>query len=274
MPALTKAALKALWVARFQPTSANFSDLIDSWTDYSVALEKFSVAALAGTGLWRSLSATSGQFIPVSNFFSTFASAATTTAAAISSLGATTIGNAIFTATGTTQAQSSLGGGAVGRQVFEATTTAQVTSIVGASVSAATRAEVSAATSTTTYVSPGTVVDHPGAAKAWGWFSATAGTVTVRGGYNVATVSMDSAGVYNVTLTTQMAVTAYAVNTTWSGGYTEDSTATGYGYVVNVRRKRLDGFLLYAGNPLSGGNTNPSAASDGEFYFVVHGPRS
>lgn len=273
MPALTKAELKSLWVARFQPTSANFSDLIDSWTDYSVALEKFSVAALAGTGLWRTISATSGQFIPVSNFFSTFAAAATT-AAAISSLGATTIGNAIFTATGTSQAQSSLGGGAVGRQVFQATTTAQVTSIVGASVSAATRAEVSAATSTTTYVSPGTVVDHPGAAKAWGWFSVTSNVVTLRGGYNVATVSSDTQGTYRVTLSTPMAVTAYAVQTSWAGPYPEDATTTGYGYAVNVRKKAPGSFLMYAGSPSSLSNTNPQAAADGEFYFVVHGPQS
>jgi len=35
MTALSKLQLKQLWKAYFQPTSANFSDLIDSWADYN-----------------------------------------------------------------------------------------------------------------------------------------------------------------------------------------------------------------------------------------------
>lgn len=274
MTALSKSALKTLWAARFQPTSADFSDLIDSWTDYSEALSAFASAAATQTGIWRVTAANAGSFIPVSNFFANFASAASTTAAAQAALGATTIGAAVFTAANTAAATGALGGNAVGVQIFGASTTADVVNIVGQSVSAATRAEVSAATSSTVYVSPATMADHPGAAKAWGWFSVTANTVTLRSSYNVSTVSSDTQGVYRVTLSTPMAVTAYSVQTSWSGTYTEESTAAGYGYVVNPRSKKLNSFLLYAGSPSSGANTNPQAAQDGEFYFVVHGPVS
>lgn len=39
MTALSKATLKATWVAKFQPTQNDFANLIDSWTDYYAGLE-------------------------------------------------------------------------------------------------------------------------------------------------------------------------------------------------------------------------------------------
>lgn len=66
MTALSKTALKALWKAYFQPTSADFSNLIDSWTDYKVGLETLGQAVSAGSvGVPRYVSTTTVQFLSV-----------------------------------------------------------------------------------------------------------------------------------------------------------------------------------------------------------------
>lgn len=64
MTALSKAALKALWVQFFQPTQADFANLIDSWTDYSPALEVLGTAVSGGsTGVPNVVSSTSVAFV-------------------------------------------------------------------------------------------------------------------------------------------------------------------------------------------------------------------
>lgn len=66
MTALSKTALKALWKAYFQPTSADFSNLIDSWTDYKVGLEALGQAVSAGSvGVPRYVSTTTVEFLSV-----------------------------------------------------------------------------------------------------------------------------------------------------------------------------------------------------------------
>lgn len=49
MTALSKATLKNIWKARFQPQASDFSNLIDSWTDYSVPLETLAAAVSGGS---------------------------------------------------------------------------------------------------------------------------------------------------------------------------------------------------------------------------------
>lgn len=49
MTALSKATLKNIWKARFQPQASDFGNLIDSWTDYDATLTAIAVAASAGT---------------------------------------------------------------------------------------------------------------------------------------------------------------------------------------------------------------------------------
>jgi hypothetical protein len=64
MTALSKAALQALWVQFFQPTQADFANLIDSWTDYSPALEVLGTAVSGGsTGVPNVVSSTSVAFV-------------------------------------------------------------------------------------------------------------------------------------------------------------------------------------------------------------------
>lgn len=82
MTALSKSALKALWKAYFQPTSADFSNLIDSWADYSPFIASFTAAVSGGsTGVLKAISPTTAQFLP-SGAFGELMLAATTTAAA------------------------------------------------------------------------------------------------------------------------------------------------------------------------------------------------
>jgi hypothetical protein len=86
MTALSKSALKALWKAYFQPTSADFSNLIDSWADYSPFIASFTAAVSGGsTGIVKAVSPTTAQFLP-SGAFGESMLAATTTAAAQSIL--------------------------------------------------------------------------------------------------------------------------------------------------------------------------------------------
>lgn len=49
MTALSKATLKNIWKARFQPQASDFANLIDSWTDYSVPLETLAAAVSGGS---------------------------------------------------------------------------------------------------------------------------------------------------------------------------------------------------------------------------------
>jgi hypothetical protein len=66
MPALSKASLKTIWVNYFQPTSSNFSDLIDSWTDFSVGLQALGQAVSAGsTGVVNFASTSTVSFLAV-----------------------------------------------------------------------------------------------------------------------------------------------------------------------------------------------------------------
>ena len=74
------------------------------------------------------------------------------------------------------------------------------------SVSAASQAQMEAATSTTTYVSPGRMQHHPGMAKAWVKFTGT----TINASYNVASVGFAS-GEAIITFTTPMSGSEYAV---------------------------------------------------------------
>jgi hypothetical protein len=78
--------------------------------------------------------------------------------------------------------------------------------------SAADQAAMEAASSTTTYVSPGLFKNHPGAAKAWCMFNGTTtGTNAPTVGYNVTSVTRNSAGNYTANLTTAMSSVNYAI---------------------------------------------------------------
>ena len=133
MTALSKSTLRALWISHFQPTSGNFSDLIDSWTDYSGFLTTLDARVSAGgVGLLRAVSTTSVSFQAIGAAGAAFLSAASTTAAALAALGGGAVGVQLFATSNTAAAQAALAGGAVGIQLFGQTTTAAVQAIIGA----------------------------------------------------------------------------------------------------------------------------------------------
>lgn len=48
MTALSKATLKATWIANFKPLQADFANMIDSWTDYYASLDALGAAVAGG----------------------------------------------------------------------------------------------------------------------------------------------------------------------------------------------------------------------------------
>jgi hypothetical protein len=79
---------------------------------------------------------------------------------------------------------------------------------------AATQADMEAASSTSVPVTPGRTQYHPGVAKAWCYFSGTAtGTNAPTAGHNVTSVTRNSAGNYTINLTTAFSSANYAVIT-------------------------------------------------------------
>lgn len=79
-------------------------------------------------------------------------------------------------------------------------------------VSAADQSGMETGSSTTTYVSPGRQHYHPSAAKAWCKFNgATAGTNAPTAGYNVTSVTRNSAGNYTINFTTAFSSANYCL---------------------------------------------------------------
>jgi hypothetical protein len=81
--------------------------------------------------------------------------------------------------------------------------------IIDGSPAAASQAQQEAASSTTTYVSPGRQQFHPAAAKAWVVFNGT-GTPNILASYNVSTIGDNGAGDFTVNFTTPFSSANYA----------------------------------------------------------------
>jgi hypothetical protein len=73
---------------------------------------------------------------------------------------------------------------------------------------AATQADMEAATSVSTFVSPGRQQYHPSAAKAWVRFNGS-GTVAINASYNVSSVTDNGAGDWSVNFTTSFSSANY-----------------------------------------------------------------
>ena len=209
MTALSKAALRALWISHFQPTSGNFSDLIDSWTDYSDTLATLDARVSAGgVGLIRAVSTTSVSFQALGAVGATFLAAAATTATALGALGGGAVGVVVFGAATTAAAQGTLGGGAVGITLFATATTAAVQAIVGSGLAAASQAQMESAAVDTVAVTPLRQQSHPSSPKAWVNFHGLAAT-SVRSSFNVSSVVFNGTGDYSIVFTTPFSNIAY-----------------------------------------------------------------
>jgi hypothetical protein len=89
---------------------------------------------------------------------------------------------------------------------------------------AASQAEMEAATSTDTYVTPASAKHHPGVAKAWVNLSGT-GTAAIRSSYNVTSITDEGTGDYTIYFTVDMANANYVTVATG-----QNSTSPGVGY--------------------------------------------
>lgn len=106
------------------------------------------------------------------------------------------------------------------------------TSLVAGPV--ATQSEMETASSTLVVVTPGRQQYHPSSPKAWCRFDGTAtGTNAPSAGYNVTSVTRNSAGNYTINLTTAMSSTSYCVQVSGyrasSAGLTHQVSATATG---------------------------------------------
>ena len=112
----------------------------------------------------------------------------------------------------------------------------------------ATQAEMETASSTTVYVAPGRVHNHPGVAKVWAIFDGTTvGTHAVTAGYNVTSVTRNGTGDYTVTIATDFSSADYAV---FVSGHVNSGSCVG----------RL---AASAGTPLAAGTANIITVDDG-----------
>lgn len=92
--------------------------------------------------------------------------------------------------------------------------------VVPASISAASQADQEAATSTTTFVSPGRQHYHPGMAKAWCYH--TGATPTIGASYNVSSITKLAGGDYQYNWTVGFSTVNYVVS-----GVGSDAGGTG-----------------------------------------------
>jgi len=265
MTALSKLALKQLWVARFKPTSANFADLIDSWLDYQAALESGRNQVSAGaTGIMRFVDSTTVAFTEITATGQALLSAANATAAR-AVLGAGAVGDIVFRATTTAGALSALGGGAVGTQLFSTGTTASAVAIFGTlGLAAATTAQAVTPVSADSAITPLIARYHPDLPKAWGMVEATsASTQILKNVRNITSVSLIATGLYNVRFTQAMASAEYWVMAQMQYGNTLRFTQINTAATVTA-----GGFQIYV---TDAGATPANAISGTHIYFEVRG---
>ena len=74
--------------------------------------------------------------------------------------------------------------------------------------SAATQAEMEAATASTSFVTPERAQYHPGASKSWANFNGT-GTIATRASHNVSSLTDNGVGDYTINFTTAFSSTSY-----------------------------------------------------------------
>lgn len=266
MTAMSKLALKTLWAARFQPTSSDFANLIDSWLDFQAAVESMRTQVSAGaTGVPNFISNLSAEFISFSTLGRSLASAADATAARVSVLGAGAVGDIVFRATTTANAISALGAGAVGAQLLSSTTTASAVAVFGSlGLTASTTAQAVAATSADSSLTPLILNEHPDVPKAWGFVETTSvGQQIIRSSRGVATVSLIATGLFNITFSRAMASAGYAVI-----GMAQYNNAARFLVLNSAATVTAGGFQLLGIDP--GG----AAATPVGFSFVVYGGRS
>jgi hypothetical protein len=127
------------------------------------------------------------------------------------------------------------------------------------SVSAATQAEMEAASSTSVYVSPGTQQYHPSAAKVWVVFDAS--TATILASYNVSSITDNGTGDFTINYTTATSSTNYAFV-----GIAADATSSTTSMLYC--RPRATGDILTGSIRVNVGYTNSSGGALVDYPYV------
>lgn len=83
---------------------------------------------------------------------------------------------------------------------------------VHTTATAATQAEMEAASSNTVHVTPGRARFHPGAAKAWLVFAVSGGTPSISASHNVTSITDNGVGDYTINFTTAFASADYTIS--------------------------------------------------------------
>lgn len=115
---------------------------------------------------------------------------------------------------------------------------------------ASTQAEMEAASSTTTSVSPGRTQYHPGVAKMWAYITVSGGTPSLDASHNVTSITDTSAGVVTVTIATDFSSANYAA-------VASAVNASGDVTVAHVRNGQVAGSLIvHTSNSSTGTDTD------------------
>ena len=94
------------------------------------------------------------------------------------------------------------------------------TTLNSTGATAATQADMEAASSNTVFVTPAHAQSHPSAPKAWVIFDGTQGSPTAAAGYNIASITKNGTGDYTITFTIAFSSANYAIIGTPSGNTT------------------------------------------------------
>lgn len=159
----------------------------------------------------------------------------------------TGVGNILFTTAATAERTITLADADLafshsgGKATFTGTLTADRTyTLPDASftfVQPATQAEMEAATSTTTAVSPGREQYHPGVCKMWAAISVSGGTPSLDASHNVTSITDTSAGNVTVTIATDFSSAAYCA-------VAQAVTAGGAAHMASVKTGQAAGSLV------------------------------
>jgi hypothetical protein len=225
--------------------AATLSSTANVVSDFSVATNKFTVAAASGNTVVAGTLAVTGATTM----------AGLTLTGDITNAGSYTLGNdgsATFTANLTVN-----GSATIDNQLTVAT-------IAGSVVAA--QAGMETGTSTTTVVTPGRQQYHPSAAKAWASVTTSGGTPTLAASHNVSSITDGGVGIITINLTTAFSSATYGSVASHDG-----HTAGGNVTIASVTNKGTTSFQVRTFTGAVSGANVPTSASDENFSVAAYG---
>jgi hypothetical protein len=225
--------------------AATLSSTANVVGDFSVATDKFTVAAASGNTVVAGTLGVTGATTM----------AGLTLTGDITNAGSYTIGNdgsATFTANLTVN-----GSATIDNQLTAAT-------IAGSVVAA--QAGMETGTSTTTVVTPGRQQYHPSAAKAWASVTTSGGTPTLAASHNVSSITDGGVGIITINLTTAFSSATYG-SVASHDGHTAGSNVA----IASVTNKGTTSFQVRTFTGAVSGANVPTSASDENFSVAAYG---